>query len=297
MIDFKRITLADKKEIDACFMGNRCRTCDFSFSNLYSWTPKFKTQFSVIDHTLFLRFEGDADDYYYMMPVGKMPLDKSLPMIIEDAKERNCKFVMKGVTTKMWSLIQEVMPDTLHYDFDRDNSEYLYLAEKLITLSGKKLQKKRNHVNRFKTDNPHWEYYPLTTQEELNECLAMLEEWDDIKTEQQKSSDYDYLATKSMIDNFYTMQLKGGAIKVNGKMVAFTIGVQLTDDTFVVHVEKAFAEVNGAYTIINQQFIEHEASEFTYINREEDMGLEGLRKAKMSYYPDILLEEGIVTFK
>lgn len=297
MIDFKRITLADKKDIDACFMGNRCRTCDFSFSNLYSWVPKFKTQFSVVDHTLFLRFEGDINDFYYMMPVGKMPLDKSLPMIIEDAKANGHKFVMKGVTTKMWTLIEEAMPDTFHYEFDRDNSEYLYSAEKLITLSGKKLQKKRNHLNRFKADNPSWEYYPLTTQVELDECLRMHREWDDIKTEQQANSDYDYLATKTMIENFKPMGLKGGAIKVNGKIVAFTIGVQLTDDTFVVHVEKAFGDINGAYTIINQQFIEHEASEFTYINREEDMGIEGLRKAKMSYYPEILLEEGIVTFK
>lgn len=297
MIDFKRITLTDKKDIDACFMGNRCRTCDFSFSNLYSWVPKFKTQFSVIDQTLFLRFEGDINDYYYMMPVGKMPLSKSLPMIIEDAKTNGHKFVMKGVTTKMWALIQEAMPDTFQYEFDRDNSEYLYSAEKLITLSGKKLQKKRNHLNRFKADNPSWEYFPLTSNADRLECLDMLKQWDDIKTEQQANSDFDFIATKTMLENFEVMELKGGAIRVNGKMVAFTIGTQLTDDSFVVHVEKAFGDINGAYTIINQQFIEHEAANFTYINREEDMGIEGLRKAKMSYYPEILLEEGIVTFK
>jgi hypothetical protein len=81
---------------------------------------------------------------------------------------------------------------------------------------------------------------------------------------------------------------------VNGRIVAFTIGEPLTEDSFVVHVEKAFGDMNGTYTIINQQFIEHEASEFTYINREEDMGLENLRKAKMSYYPDILLEEAML---
>ena len=294
MIDFNKITLTDKRIIDSCFAGNRCRTCDFSFANLYSWVPKFKTRFSVIDHTLFLQFQGDNSDYYYMMPVGKMPLDKSLPMLIDDARQNNREFVMKGVTTKMWELIQQAMPDTFKYEFDRNNAEYLYLSERLINLSGKKLQKKRNHINRFKLDNPDWNYYPLTSPDEIGECLAMLDLWD---APNQESTDFDHMATKSMLENFYPMELKGGALKVNGKLVAFTIGAPLTDDTFAVHVEKAFGDINGAYTLINQQFAEHEASKFTYINREEDMGIEGLRKAKMSYYPDILLEEGIVTIK
>lgn len=296
MIDFKGITLADKKMIDSCFAGNRCRTCDFSFANLYSWTPKFRTQFSVIDHTLFLRFQGDNNEYYYMMPVGKMSLTKSLPMLIEDAKQNDRTFIMKGVTTKMWSLIQEAMPDTFKYEFDRDNAEYIYLSEQLINLSGKKLQKKRNHINRFKQDNPHWIYYPLTSAEEIGECIAMLDEWEG-QTSETEGMDYDYKATRCMLENFELMELRGGAIKVNGKLVAFTIGGPLTDDTFVVHIEKAFGDINGAYTLINQQFMEHEASKFKYVNREEDMGLEGLRKAKLSYYPEIILEEGIVTFK
>lgn len=297
MIDFKRITLSDKKDIDSCFAGNRCRTCDFSFTNLYSWEPKFKTLFSVIDHTLFLRFEGEKNEYYYMMPVGKMPLTKSLPMLIEDAKANGHPFIMKGVTNKMWELIQEAMPDTFKIENDRDNAEYLYFAEKMITLSGKKMQKKRNHINKFKAENHHWEYYPLILKEEISECIEMLNQWSGINKMTAETDDFDYIATRNMLDNFHALKLKGGALKVNGKIVAFTVGGPLTDDTFVVHIEKALSEVNGAYTMINQQFAEHEASVFTYINREEDMGIEGLRQAKMSYYPDILLEEGIVTFK
>lgn len=297
MIDFKQITLNDKKDIDSCFAGNRCRTCDFSFANLYSWVPKFKTLFSIIDHTLFLRFEGENEEYYYMMPVGKMPLTKSLPLLIEDAKEQGHQFVMKGVTDRMWELIQEAMPDTFKRVGDRDNAEYLYLSEKLRTLSGKKMQKKRNHINKFKQENPHWEYYPLITNAEIDECITMLEEWSNGRSSEKDEKDFDYIATKTMLQNFHALQLKGGALKVNGKIVAFTVGAPLTDDTFVVHIEKAISGMNGAYTLINQQFVEHEASNFMYINREEDMGIEGLRQAKMSYYPDILLEEGIVTFK
>ena len=122
----------------------------------------------------------------------------------------------------------------------------------------------------------------------------MMDEWENEKEDKNRSLGYDYIATKLMLEHFDELQLRGGAIKVNGKIIAFTIGERLTNDTFVVHVEKAFADINGSYTIINREFIKHEASEFKYINREEDMGLDSLRQAKLSYQPEILLEEGFL---
>lgn len=295
MINFKQISLSDKKDIDSVFYGNTYRACDFSFTNLYAWNAKFQTTFAIIQETIFLRFKDSNGQIYYMMPIGKMPLKQAFDLIIKDAKEKNIPFQMKGVSARMWEAIQKEIPDKFSYVSDRDNDEYIYLSEKLIKLSGKKLQSKRNHINRFKADNPDWEYFPLISRKELNECISMLDKWEDEATPRiEKSLKYDYIATKIMLEEFEYLQLRGGAIKVNGKIVAFTIGEPLTTDTFVVHVEKAFTEMNGAYTIINQQFIEHEASEFKYINREEDMGVENLRKAKMSYYPDILLQEGIL---
>lgn len=296
MIDFKRITLDDKRAISACLLDNRCPTCDFSFPNLYAWAPRFGTEFDVKDETLFLRFNENKSSHFYMMPVGKMPMKKRLEILLEDAASRNQPFVMKGVTCNMWDLMQEAMPNTFISQNDRDNAEYLYSAEKLATLSGKKLQKKRNHLNRFKADNPDWEYYPILTSQQIDECKAMLKVWDKI-THDDEHNNYDYIATNIMLDNFNELDLKGGAIKVHGELIAFAVGSKLTPDTFVVHVEKAFGEINGAYTIINQQFAEHEGAGFKYINREEDMGIEGLRKAKLSYYPELLLEEAIVTLK
>lgn len=295
MINFKQITLADKKDIDCCFQGNIYRACDFCFTNLFTWNACFKTVFAIEHRTVFLRFKDFDGQIYYMMPIGKMPLQDAFQLIMDDAKENGIPFQMKGITTRMWENIQKAMPDQYTWIPDRNNDEYIYLSEKLRTLSGKKLQSKRNHINRFKADNPDWEYFPLTSRKELDECLFMLDEWEENNISKvDKSLRYDYIATKLMLEHFEYLQLRGGAVRVNGKIVAFTIGEPLTQDSFVVHVEKAFGDMNGAYTIINQQFIEHEASEFTYINREEDMGFENLRKAKMSYYPDILLEEGIL---
>jgi hypothetical protein len=295
MIDFKQITLSDKKEIDAAFAGNEYRACDFCFTNLYAWNAKFKTAYTIERKTIFLRFQDSDGQTYYMMPIGKMPLDEAFALITEDARKNKAPFQMKGISLNMWEKIQTEMPGKFRYLPDRNNNEYIYLSERLIKLSGKKLQSKRNHINRFKADNPDWEYFPLTYKGELDECTYMLDEWEEANISKADFSQrYDYIATKIMLDNFEYLQLRGGAIRVNGKIAAFTIGEPLTADSFVVHVEKAFGKMNGAYTIINQQFAEHEASGFKYINREEDMGLENLRKAKMSYYPDIQLEEGIL---
>lgn len=295
MINFKQITLSDKKDIDACFDGNQYRACDFCFANLYAWNAKFKTVFAIEHKTIFLRFQDSDGQLYYMMPIGKMPLREAFGRIMQDAEENRIPFQMKGISKKMWEQIQHEMPDTFYYIPDRNNDEYLYFSERLIKLSGKKLQSKRNHINRFKADNPDWEYFPLTSRKELDECSQMLDEWEEVNVAKiDFSQRYDYIATKILLHDFDILQLRGGAVRVNGRIVAFTIGEPLTNDTFVVHVEKAFGGINGAYTIINQQFIEHEASEFTYINREEDMGMENLRKAKLSYYPDLLLEEAIL---
>lgn len=296
MIPYKQIEISDKNAIDSCLKGNVFRACDFSFTNLISWNPKFKTKFHIVDNTLFLRFIDSNEQYYYMMPIGPMDIKKAINLMKEDAKENNIPFQMKAISKNMWNIIDSVLPNEFEYIADRDNYEYIYLSEKLINLSGKKLQSKRNHINRFKNDNPNWEYVSVNTPELLEECRTMLNEWENIKENQQDkdSLKYDSLATRFMIDNFNVLNLKAGAIKIDNKMIAFTIGEKLTEDSFVVHVEKAFANINGAYTIINQQFIKNEAADYTYINREEDMGLESLRKAKNSYYPDILLEEGIV---
>lgn len=298
MIDFKSIQLTDKRVIDSCLEGNIYRACDFSFTNFYSWQTKFETTFAIEQDTLFIRYKENEDTFCYLMPIGKMPLAKSLQKIIDDAEERGKSFYMKGVTRQMWVSIQRAIPDTFDCKHDRANDEYIYLSERLINLAGKKLQSKRNHINRFKKDNPDWFYLSLKDKIDLDECLSMLDEWENLNIDKASALlRYDYIATRIMLDNFDYLGLCGGAIKVNGKIIAFTLGEKLTEDTFVIHVEKAFADVNGAYSIINQQFVEHEASGYKYINREEDMGLENLRKAKMSYYPDILLQEMELTLK
>ncbi|MDR0970177.1 MAG: phosphatidylglycerol lysyltransferase domain-containing protein [Lentimicrobiaceae bacterium] len=297
MIDFKPIALADKAKVYELFKNNEYRSSGLSFANIFSWTSKHKTQLYIDlkEQIVLFRFIDSNEKLCYTMPIGNMNLAHALEMLLADAKENNFLFRIAKVTDKMWQEINNAIPNTFRYIDCRDDYDYLYLTEKLITLPGKKLQSKRNHINRFKAENPDWKYIRITSDTEINECLEMLEEWENNSFSRlHESQQFDYIATRTMLKNFHYFGLKGGAIKVNGKMIAFSFGEPLTKDTFVIHIEKAFEHITGAYAIINQQFALHEATSYTYINREEDLGIENLRKAKMSYQPEIVLQHGIV---
>ncbi len=298
MLHFRPIVLSDKPAIDACLAGNTYRACDFCFTNFFAWQAKFKTTFAIEQETLFIRYADTAGELCYMLPVGKLTVEQSLPLVLHDARTNGIPFTLKGITERMLEKVNEAFPDLFIATHDRDNDEYIYLSEKLIQLTGKHLQSKRNHINRFRNDHPDWEYLPLDNQHIREECCTMLDLWEELNlSKAEQSLRYDYIATRIMLEQFEALGLRGGAIRASGKLAAFSIGEPLTPDTFVVHVEKAYADMNGAYAIINQQFALHEARPFLYINREEDMGLEHLRRAKQSYYPDLLLHEHILTLK
>ncbi|MDR1653131.1 MAG: phosphatidylglycerol lysyltransferase domain-containing protein [Prevotellaceae bacterium] len=293
-MNFKSIEITDKKAIDNCLQYKNSRACDYCFANLFAWQHRYNTTFAIENNTLFAKFNENGTTFY-MFPVGKMPLQKSLELLEEDARNNKIPLKIKAVSEEIWRKIQAETPDKFMYIAERENFEYLYLTEKLINLSGKKLQSKRNHINRFKTDNPAWEFQLIQTREDCYQCWNMLKTWE---AENADSSDpsliYDFEASKLMLKHFEELELQGGMIKVNGKIVAFSLGEPLTNDTFVVHTEKAHRDMNGGYAIINQQFAENIAAKYLYVNREEDMGLDSLRKAKLSYKPEILLQEGIV---
>ncbi|MDR1743749.1 MAG: phosphatidylglycerol lysyltransferase domain-containing protein [Dysgonamonadaceae bacterium] len=299
MLPFQTIQLSDKPIFDRFLEGNPYRSSDLSFTNLYCWQEKFQTQFVVQDDWLFIRFQDKKGRNSYLKPIGKSKLADAINILEKDSVACNCLFQIRGLTQQMCEEVEAAMPGKFTYSLNRSVSDYLYTSEKLIHLSGKKLQSKRNHINRFKNEN-QWEYRSLTgNPEALAECKKMLAEWmeKDAREERDPSLVFDDIATNTMLDHFDYFGLRGGMICADNKLVAFSLGSPLTADTFDVHVEKAFTDTHGAYSIINQQLIEHEAAEFTYINREDDLGMDSLRKAKLSYQPDILLEKFVARKK
>lgn len=298
MIEFRDIELRDKEIIDKFLINNPYRASESCFSNLYGWAHKYKTKYAIWRDYLLIKFTSNRGSCSYLTPFGKGDLTTAINALVEDC---GCtkKFEISGVTQAMREEIEQAMPRRFEYVRERSLFDYIYKSEKLINLSGKKLQSKRNHINRFTAQNSNYKYISITKNPwETERCKEMLQQWYDINRESSDESlDLDFKTTKLYLDNFEALNLRGGAIEVDGSIIAFSLGTQLNEDTFIVHVEKAYSSIRGAYPIINQQFIFNEASEFAYINREEDMGYPSLRKAKLSYRPDILLEKFILKEK
>ena len=184
----------------------------------------------------------------------------------------------------------EWFPGEFEIYSDRADADYVYTTEKLTSLKGKKLHGKRNHIARF-MDDGDWRYEPMT-QQNIPECRRMAKEWASLRADKWNDDmEQEIGVLEVAFTNFNELGLTGGVLYKVDKMVAFTIGEALNEDTFVVHFEKAFPDLQGAYPMINQQFVLHAAQDFQYVNREEDTGDLGLRKAKLSYYPEILLKK------
>ncbi len=299
MLSFKKVELEDKPLIKPFLEQQNYRASEFCFTNLCCWSIKFQTEFTIYNDWLLIRFRDDDNGISYLKPLGKGNLKGAIEILMEDASRLGIPFRLSSVTPQMWKEIDAAMPGAFRKTPNRKLFDYIYTSDKLIHLKGRKLQSKRNYVNRFKK-NYDWSYKSLTGRPDLvKECKQMLEKWMEEKGEDKDLSlRFDHYATRMMLDNFEYLELRGGVICIEGQMIAFSVGSQLTKDTLDVHVEKAMSDdVPEAYAIINQQFVEHEASEFTYINREEDMGLKSLRKAKLSYRPDILLEKYTLRLK
>ncbi|ERI84720.1 hypothetical protein HMPREF1981_02196 [Bacteroides pyogenes F0041] len=296
MIPFKDITLADKETIMAFTIKSRRRNCDLSFSNLCSWRFLYNTQFAVVDDFLVFKFWAE-NQLAYMMPVGNGDQKSILRKLIEDAEKEGQPFCMLGVCSDMRTELETELPDRFTFTEDRDYADYIYLRNDLSTLKGKKFQSKRNHINRFRNTYPDYEYTPITP-DRIQECLELEAEWCKANDcDQHEGTGNERRALIYALHNFEAIGLTGGILHVNGQIVAFTFGMPINHETFGVHVEKADTRIDGAYAMINYEFANRIPEQYVYINREEDLGIEGLRKAKLSYQPVTILEKHMACLK
>ena len=296
MIPFKDVTLADRDTITSFTMKSDRRNCDLSFSNLCSWRFLYDTQFAVVDNFLVFKFWA-GEQLAYMMPVGTGDLKAVLWELIEDARKENQHFCMLGVCSNMRADLEAILPEQFTFTEDRDYADYIYLRSDLSTLKGKKFQAKRNHINRFRNTYPDYEYTPITP-DRIQECLDLEAEWCKVNhCDQQEGTGNERRALIYALHNFDALGLTGGILHVNSKIVAFTFGMPINHETFGVHVEKADTSIEGAYAMINYEFANRIPEQYIYINREEDLGLEGLRKAKLSYQPVTILEKYMACLK
>ncbi|WP_019554906.1 DUF2156 domain-containing protein [Propionispira raffinosivorans] len=298
-INFQALEKEDKQAVDAFFKDRYYENSHFNFTNLFMWRSAYNIMWTIQDDVLYMKAEWDGKEFA-LQPFG--PADKMQLAIknwLDYFARTGGDFSMYGIEKKMADEFIAYDEAAFNIEADRDNFDYVYSSEDLITLAGRKYHSKKNHLNSFRKTYPNAEYMPIT-EDIMLECKLNINSW--YKKHSQENPDDPFIAAErnaiiEVLNNFVEFGLKGGAIMLDKRVVAFTFGEQLNEDTAVIHVEKADPEIRGAYPAINQSFIQNAWADMKYINREEDMGLEGLRKAKESYKPVKLIEKFNVQLK
>lgn len=299
MIPFRAPVLEDRSWVEERFHATGNRGCEYSFATMFLWARHYCQHVARWEDFVLERLCG-SQGVGYLFPVGGTDLAGVVDALEADAAERGHPFRFFCVTKEQIQRLEEVCPGRFRYEEDRDGFDYLYDIDRLADLTGKKLHGKRNHINRFLQDHPDWTTEVITL-DNLHECMAMDAEWnrlyrgrEEVDQPAESTLKDESQALARAFADYGPLHLRGLLLRTEGKVVAFTIGSPISGDTFDVHFEKAFSEMRGAYPLINREFArwvrEHEPG-VRFLNREDDMGLPGLRKAKESYYPDKMVEK------
>lgn len=297
-INFRKVQFEDKDMISEYFWKYPSRSCERTFVNSYLWARFYPVTFGIVEDTLVFKSER-KDGMAFSFPAGEEEnIKRAISVLEQYSKERGDCLRFYHVASDKFALLEAWYPGRFQIEYNEDIADYVYESEKLATLSGKKLHAKRNHINKFKqTYEGRWSYESIT-KDNLEDCFQMALKWrNENGCEEDEEKNAEICVTLNSLRLFEELELVGGLLRLDGEIIAFTIGEPICEDTFVVHIEKAFADIQGAYPMINQQFVEHECMKYSYINREEDTGSEGLRKAKRSYRPVFMVEKGVVTEK
>ena len=289
MIDFKPVRLEDRAAIERYTMPWGICNNDLAFANMYCWQEVYHTTWAEVGGFLVIRFHIEGGERIgYMQPIGPGDFTPILPQLLEDARERGQRLRLIGLSDEAREQVRNMHAGTFAFESNRALEDYVYRAEDLRNLTGHRYQPKRNHINRFVAEYPDYRYEELTPAH-FDECLALEREWRRAHGEERTSEQSaEQRAMLRAFEHFDELGLMGGCIHVGDRLAAFTYGSALNDRTFDTHVEKADTEFDGAFTIINKLFAQHLPERFTLINREEDMGIDGLRQSKLSYHPAFL---------
>ncbi len=300
MIAFRDPEIGDRQWVEERFRASGNQGCEYSFSTLFLWSGAYQQQVAPTDGFVLERLRGKLGAGY-LFPAGSGPLEPVLSALEKDAAERGepCRFFC--VTPEQAERLEQLRPGQYAFQSDRDGWDYLYALDRLAGLGGKKLHGKRNHIRRFEESHPDWQVEQIT-MDNLAECAEMDLEWnrryrslDAAGEEAEARTRLDERhAMSRAFAHYEALGMDGLLLRTGGKVVAFTMGSPISADTFDVHFEKAYGEIQGAYPMINREFarwLQANRPGVRWLNREDDMGLEGLRKSKESYYPDRMVEK------
>ena len=290
MLNFQKITPQMRAEMEQ-YLLPLGKSCEYTFTNLCIWGRQKAT---FMDGYLMLFSQFDRKNVY-PFPAGNGDIRPVLDAIIHDANVRGIPCCITGLSQDNIATLEQLYPGKFRFQCDRESFDYVYNIDDLADLKGKKYQKKRNHINRFRTLYPDWRVEPLSS-ENIPAVQEMVCQWYELRQQEDPTASFNMekLALERAFKHYNALGLDGLVLLDGDRVLAFSIASRLSSDTFDVHFEKARDDADGAYTAINQafaQYLREKYPDIRYLDREEDMGLEGLRKAKLSYYPDHLKEK------
>ncbi len=299
MLSLEKITI-DKKDLFNQYLKRKCSVnSEFTFTNLFMWRKSYDIRYTILNDMLCIMPQHTGGPRSATFPIGFMREDGTEGDIVPVIETLLAYFTEQG-ETPLLRLYDDVAVEKLNQAFpnrfliteDVNSFDYVYRVDELTQLSGKRFHAKKNHVNKFKKLY-NWEYQPLSSRD-AGECLRLFENWHNEKQD-VSGLDEEKEAVIELFSNWDALDLKGGCIRVDGKMVAFSVGEPLCGKMAVIHLEHADTSYEGAFAMMNQQFLIHEWQDFTYVNREEDMGIPGMRKAKESYRPVFMVKKYVAT--
>lgn len=258
------------------------KCCDFSVGNILGWSKFYGAEIGNVENCLVMKIGKDNS---FDFPKGKN-FREALRTVVEEYDFPRFSYVERSET----EIIDELFPGKYEFTEQRDAFDYVYLQTDLAELKGKKFHGKRNHISYFEK-NYNWSFEELG-RKNIDDCIAMNEKWYELNVEKDRDGiDNEREVLRLNFAHFEEIGGVGGVLRIDGEVVAFTFGERLNSNTFVTHFEKAYSEIRGAYPMINNQFAKNLLAEYKYINREDDVGSEGLRSAKLSYHPTLLVEK------
>lgn len=292
----KEINIDSKKELQPYFDLVDYEGCEYCFLTLFMWQHKYKTSYYIGEDFAVIMAEDEGEIFSILPLATKDKLPKVLDLIVNHFEKDNKKIYFRGINKEVCEILKEKYNDKFIYIEERDMFDYIYDAESLRTLAGTKNRKKRNHLSYFLKEYENRFTYKLLNESNFSECLSLLREWSNLKAENDtydESVDEELIGIKKIFDNYDKLsdKIKIAGVYVDDKLEAFTIGELLNKNMAVIHIEKANANIRGLYPFINKEFLVNEFSDVEFVNREEDMGIEGLRKAKLSYHPIRFVEK------
>ncbi|MBQ7960700.1 MAG: DUF2156 domain-containing protein [Clostridia bacterium] len=296
-IDIKPVTMESKPLLDSYFRNGLFLNSELTFTNMFIWQPSYNIRYAEIGDTLciFSKYKNEPESVNLSTFSGN--IQEAVSKLLEYFNEISSPPLIRLFSKEQKTILSESFPGMFRFEKDPDSYDYVYNISDLINLSGSKYHAKRNHINKFKSLY-NYQYHTMTP-EYREACREMFCRWCESKKDSISNIGDQLTAVNRLLDNWESLDIAGGCITVDGQMVAFSFGEVLCyrNSIAVIHLEHADTDFQGSFPMINQQFLEHQWSDFKLVNREEDMGLEGLRKAKKSYYPVLLTEKYTATLK